>query len=434
MNAFFALIRKDLRLYFTNRRALLVNLALPIVIAAFFGALFGGGGGNDKRKTVRIPVAVVDLDRSKISTALIKNLSSDAAFDIQSLTEPDAIDQVRRGKIRAAVVIPEKFGAQAPRALFGAGVKPQITVHFDPSQSMVMAMVKGMLAQHAMRAVTETAFSAEGATKVFGDFRAQVATSGDIGEARKRDLLTMFDSIERVQSRDDAPAGTAGTAGGKPTFDLPFSTRELEVAAGGERKYNSFSHSLAGMSVQFMLFLGIEFGVNLLLARRLGLWKRLRAAPLSRTTLLGATIAGGTLITAIMMTIIYLIGMLVFGLRIDGSVAGFFGVVVAFALFTATFGLLIASIGNTPEASRGIAVFATLILVMLGGAWVPSFVFPEWLQSATLAVPTRWAIDGLAAMTWRGLGIDAALAPMGVLLLFAAAFGAIALWRFKWEE
>ncbi len=71
---------------------------------------------------------------------------------------------------------------------------------------------------------------------------------------------------------------------------------------------------------------------------------------------------------------------------------------------------------------------------MLGGAWVPSFIFPEWLQSATLVVPTRWAIDGLAAMTWRGLGIDAALAPMGVLLAFAAGFAALAFWRFKWEE
>ncbi|MBK7591548.1 MAG: ABC transporter permease [Betaproteobacteria bacterium] len=54
----------------------------------------------------------------------------------------------------------------------------------------------------------------------------------------------------------------------------------------------------------------------------------------------------------------------------------------------ATFGLLIAAIGRTPEATRGIAIVATLLLVMLGGAWVPTFVFPAWLQTATLVVPT----------------------------------------------
>ena len=71
---------------------------------------------------------------------------------------------------------------------------------------------------------------------------------------------------------------------------------------------------------------------------------------------------------------------------------------------------------------------------MLGGAWVPSFVFPQWLQTASLVVPTRWAVDGLDGMTWRGLGVDAAVGPVAVLLGFAALFTTIAIWRFDWEE
>ena len=43
------------------------------------------------------------------------------------------------------------------------------------------------------------------------------------------------------------------------------------------------------------------------------------------------------------------------------------GYVHAFALMTASFGLLIAAFGKTPEAARGIPIFATLILVMLVG-------------------------------------------------------------------
>ena len=78
---------------------------------------------------------------------------------------------------------------------------------------------------------------------------------------------------------------------------------------------------------------------------------------------------------------------------------------------------------------------ATLLaLVMLGGAWVPSFVFPEWLQSVSLAIPTRWAIDGFAAMTWRGLGIEVALLNTAVLIGFSLLFTLLAMWRFEWEE
>jgi ABC-type branched-subunit amino acid transport system permease subunit len=130
----------------------------------------------------------------------------------------------------------------------------------------------------------------------------------------------------------------------------------------------------------------------------------------------------------------YAVAMLAFGVRIEGSVAGFAAVLVTFALLTASFGLLVAALGRTPEATRGLAILATLLLVMLGGAWVPSFIFPAWLQTASLYVPTRWAIDGLDAMTWRRLPLQAALMPVVVMLGFTAAFFTIALARFRWEE
>lgn len=64
------------------------------------------------------------------------------------------------------------------------------------------------------------------------------------------------------------------------------------------------------------------------------------------------------------------------------------GDLIAFALPTASFGLLVAALGKTPEVTRGRAILATLLLVMLGGASVPSFIFPDWLPSgrAVLAV------------------------------------------------
>jgi ABC-type multidrug transport system permease subunit len=73
-------------------------------------------------------------------------------------------------------------------------------------------------------------------------------------------------------------------------------------------------------------------------------------------------------------------------------------------------------------------------MVMLGGAWVPSFVFPQWLQTASLVVPTRRAVDGLDAVIWRGQPLGAVLLPIGVLVAFAAAFALIAIWRFDWQE
>ena len=112
--------------------------------------------------------------------------------------------------------------------------------------------------------------------------------------------------------------------------------------------------------------------------------------------------------------------MIVFGVRIQGSVLGFLGVSVACAMMAATFGLLVAALGKTPGGARGVTTLAVLMMVMLGGAWVPTFIFPAWLQQVTLVVPTRWAVDGLDAMTWRGVGLSGAIVPAVVLFGFAA--------------
>lgn len=429
MHAFLALIRKDLILYFSNKRALIITLAAPIAIAAFFGSLFGGG----EKKPTRVPIAVVDLDRSPTSQQILTSLKADATLDITETTESEAKETVKKGKVRAAVVLPPQFGAQASRALFGGNVKPDVKLHYDPSQTMVLAMVQGMLTQHVMKAVVQSLMSTGGAG-VLRDFRENVRTSKDLTATAQHDLIALFDSVERVQKNtaNDDPTKAPKATG--PTFEMPFNTVAVEATGNVERKYNSYAHSFGGMTVQFLLFMGIDIGVGLLLMRRMGLWKRLRAAPVSRSLLLGSTIASGTLIALILMCGIFAVAIAFFGVRIDGSVVGFIGNMIGFALLASSFGLLIAAIGKTPEATRGLATFATLLLVMLGGAWVPSFIFPQWLQTASLANPARWAVDGFDAMTWRGLGIDAAITPILIMIAFAGLFTAIAIWRFQWEE
>lgn len=133
------------------------------------------------------------------------------------------------------------------------------------------------------------------------------------------------------------------------------------------------------------------------------------------------------------MMVCWAFSMAVFHVRINGSWVGFIACNLAFSVFAASLGLFIAALGRTPEATRGIAIFVVLLMVMLGGAWVPAFIFPAWLQKLTLIVPARWAVDGFDAMTWRGLGVSAAIAPVAVLMGYAVALSEIARRCFRWE-
>jgi ABC-2 type transport system permease protein len=442
VNAFIALLRKDLVLHFSNRRAVLMSLVAPILIAAFFGSLFGA---SDKGPA-QIPVVLTDLDQSEVSARIVANLRGDPALRLSEASTAEAQAQVRAGKQRAAVLLPAGFGAQASKALFGGAAKPEVVVFYDPSQAMVLPMVKGLLAQHVVAPVSESAFSSS--SPVVRDLRAQMQQAGNLPDERRQALVSMYDSIARVQalrapaSAADAAAAPAATSA--PAADgaanparglgIPFSTRDEAAVSELGAQYNSYAHSFAGMGVQFILLMGVDMGVGLLLMRRMGLWKRLRAAPLSRAQLLGSRIASCALIGLIVFGVVYAVAVAFFGVRISGSVPGFVAVLVAFALLTSSFGLMIAALGRTPEATRGLAILATLLMVMLGGAWVPSFIFPPWLQKVSMWMPTHWAVDGLDAMTWRGLPLQAALLPVAALLGFTLLFSAVALARFQWEE
>jgi len=426
MNAVFALMRKDLRLFFSNRRSLVVSIVAPILIAAFFGGLSAAEDSTPSK----VAVGVVDEDRTPLSRQVVVALKADPNLEVTEGPDANAAASAADSISRASIKLPRGFGAQIGLALFGNSAKPQIELRWDPSQPMILPLIRGALTASVMRAVFDGGGAAMSAA------RGQAAVDNTLADQRKRDLAAMFDAIAKVQgSRPAAPAASAGNAGvdqGQP--GMPFTTRETQMSTGAAMHYSGYGHAFAGMGVQFILFMGVDMAIGLLLMRRLGLWTRLRAAPLSRRALLGSRIASTAVIALIIFGIIYTTAISVFGVRVEGSVVGFAVVLMAFALLTASFGLLIAALGRTPEATRGLATVATLLLVMLGGAWVPSFVFPSWLQTVSLAAPTRWAIDGLDAMTWRGQPLEAAVLPVAVMLGFTALFSVVAVWRFRWEE
>ncbi|WP_395405611.1 ABC transporter permease [Pseudoduganella sp. UC29_106] len=431
MTALLALVRKDLIVYVNDKRALMLNLLMPIVLAAFFGSLFGGSGES---KTGKIDIAVVQQDQSAVGKKIADGLKADANLRVHELSLAEAQAQVRNGKLPVAVVIPEGFGDKAGSALFSASGKPELPIFYDPSQSTVLGMVKGLLTQQVMQNVSAEMFNGAGGRK-FTDESLQTLEKEVANDPGKSDLRDFLGSLKKFQAAEDAKSAASGggaKAGGGIAggggLSMPFETKDEALSSGP--KYNGYAHSFAGMGVQFILFMGIDMGIGILLARRIGIWNRLLAAPVTITQVLLSRAVSAALIALGLLVAIFGCAIIIFHVQIANPV-GFLMVAVSFALMTASFGLLIAAFGRTPEAARGMAVFATLILVMLGGAWVPSFVFPEWMQKLTVVVPTRWAVDGLDAMTWRGLGMDAALASSGVQLGFAAAFVLLAIWRFR---
>jgi len=430
MIPFLALVRKDLKLFFNDRKAVVVGMVAPIVLASFFGYFFGGQGGN--AETSKVPVLVIDQDGSDISRGLITQLSGDKNLDIKPSTLDAAREAVRKGKATAAIIIPKDFGRAAGQALFTSTIKPELSVLYDPSHNVELGMVRGILSGAVMQAVTKEMFTGREGREMVNESLAKVENNSQIPAENRKALRDLLGGVKELNEQRDRE-GASGQGELSDGLTMPYQTREEAITSGQDVQYNGYAHSFGGMGIQFILFMGLDVGIALLLLRQSGLWQRLRAAPLSRTMLLGSRIVSASLTAGFILLVLFSFARVVFGVHIRGSFAGFLGVCAAFSLMTAAFGLMVAALGGTVEATRGYSIMATLILVMLGGAWVPTFIFPKWLQKLTVIIPTRWAMDGLDAMTWRGLGFSSALAPVAVLLLFTLLFGVVAVTRFRWR-
>ena len=419
-----AMVRKDLQLFFSDRRSVIVSFLVPIAIASFFGSIFSGP--TRSREPARIAVMMVDHDDSAISKAIVAGAQADKNLKLTLVDDETACDSVRRGKTSVAVIIPRGFGDASGAAFFGTGDKPELQTLYDPSRNTELAMVRGIMTQHVMEAVSREMFGGAQGRAYLEKTIPQIEASG-MNPQQKALLLQMLRSVDTFYT---GQAEQAGRVGG---ITMPYVVKEEPVTASNA-VYNGYAHSFAGMGIQFLLFAMANLGVEMLLERQRGLWKRLRSAPVSRRTLLLGKGISGAIISLAILGVSFAFAMIVFRVRIEGGWAGFAGVAVACSLMASAFGLLVAALGNTPATARGVTTLAVLMMVMLGGAWVPTFIFPPWLQQFTLIVPVRWAVDGLDAMTWRGIGSSGAVAPILVLLAFAAAFSVLAAVRFRWEE
>jgi ABC-2 type transport system permease protein len=428
MTPLIAMIRKDLQLFFSDRRSVIVSFVVPIAIASFFGSIFNGPRAGEPAK---INVMIVDQDDSAISKGIVSGAQADRNLRLTPADADSLRDSVRRGRTAVGIIIPKGFGDKAGAAFLSNGERPELELLYDPSRNTELAMVRGVMTQHVMEAVSKEMFGGAQGRKYIEQSLPQIESS-TMDPKQKAALTQMLRSVQRFYNNPASSGATADTA--PRGITMPYTVKEQAITSGDNVVYNGYAHSFAGMGIQFLLFAMANIGVEMLLERQRGLWKRLRSAPVSRQTLLAGKIVSGAIISLMILGVCFAFAIIVFGVRIQGSVIGFIGVSIACALMASTFGVLVAALGNSPATARGVTTLAVLMMVMLGGAWVPTFIFPAWLQRFTLIVPVRWAVDGLDAMTWRGIGLSGAYGPVVVLILFAAAFSLFAALRFRWEE
>jgi ABC-2 type transport system permease protein len=410
------LVQKDLKVFFADRQGALMTVLVPVVLASFLGMLFAPRSSNTVLKLL-----VVSSEQAPPVKKLIAAIGASENFEVEEVDEATARDRVAKGKASLALFLPPGTAeALRPETMF-QGERGHAELLYDPSDEVEANMARGLLIQVLMEQTMGSLSDPERMGDMFDNLEKKLEPGSD---------PALRDFIHAGRSLRDRPK-KAGT-GTRSAMEPPLSFDKVAAAPSGPAQgYNSYAHNYAGMLLMFLLFAAQARAKQLVVERDSGTLVRLRLSSASNTAILLGVGASTTLIALIASAVVYATGILVFGIRISGPLIGFLGVVVAQALFVGGFALLLAGLGRTEEQISSLGPFVVLVMCFAGGAMFPSFMMPGWLRSASLVLPTYWATDGLAAMTWRGLGLPSAALPIAFLLGWAALCAFVGVRRFR---
>jgi len=188
--------------------------------------------------------------------------------------------------------------------------------------------------------------------------------------------------------------------------------------------------------IGYGIAIGAVFGaaMTLITWREKKLLRRLRLAPVSTATVVTSRVVVSVAVALAQLVLFVGISVLPFlGLQLSGAWYMAFPLVIAGTLAFLAIGLFVGSVAKTVEGGSGLANLITLPMAFLSGAFVPLESAPVWLATIGRFLPMTYLVEGMKDVMVRGEGPQAALLPIGILLLFAAVVTFIATRFFRWD-
>ncbi len=210
----------------------------------------------------------------------------------------------------------------------------------------------------------------------------------------------------------------------------------LDVQSAGKRARvpSGMEQTIPGMMVMFTLIVLLTSSATFhVIERNRGLLRRLASTPLSVGEVVAGKWASRMVVAVVQVAVGMATGTLLFGMDWGPDIAAVGVVLLAWAAFCASFGLVLGAISRTEMQAAGIGLLAANVLAALGGAWWPIEITPDWMQTLQKYLPTGWTMDAMHRLVSFQMGPLSVLPHFLVLVLAALAVGWVARNRFTYE-
>lgn len=363
-----AVIERDLKKFRRNPVVLAMSILMPIIYLVILGNSFQG-------KLTGLPMAVVNQDGGPFAKRLIENLraiqAGPATFALIGMTDSQAaVNGVRKGKYKAALIIPPDFSTR-------------MTLKGRPDVGLFLDNTDGISSETIWNLVN-AAISSLGSPYV------PIREKADIAHLRDIDLYPKVDYYQSLVPGVVIMAIFLGT---------------LTTGA-----------------------------FNLVMDRFLGIDESYLLTPLSKSDIVAGLIISGLSITTIIAVIIFAVSLLITGISMARAVqqsASIFLVIVltTICLLSLMF-VILGRIGH-PRIVGILSGFLNVILFFPSGAVYPVASFPGWLKTFAKINPEAYAVDAMKSILFKNASLITISGDISFLLIFTAVMMSTAILTFK---
>jgi ABC-type Na+ efflux pump permease subunit len=392
----FKLFKKDLILFFHDRRSVILTFLLPVILITLFAFAYGSIGAYDGRSEP-VKLLVADLDQTGSSKEIINKIDSLEDIIIVVADSIKSKELVISGDYVCALIIYKGFADSLEY-----GTSTPVELFYDRSREMEVAILQQNLISTLM------------------------ASAGAI-------IITT--SIEKYL-QDQFPGINKSTTDSIVKKAVKKDNNKVSVkwtSVVGEKNDTKLGliQAVAGTAILMLLFSVAGVGTSILEEKENGTINRLLYSPLKGSSILYSKMLFAFFISILQLTAMFLFAWLVLSMDMNVSMPGLILMIISTSFAVSSMGIFLAAVAKTRQQAQNLSTIIILVMSAIGGSMIPLFIMPAILQKVALLSVNYWGIQGFYDLFWRVLPLKDILPKILVLMSIGVVMTSASLHLFR---
>lgn len=392
--------RKDLKIFFTDKRAIILSLLLPIGLITLFALAFGGVGADDEEEGTPIAVLYADEDQTSSSKNIITELDAIPGIVCIATDTQSAKNQIKSGDQIANIIIHKGY-----EDALNNGTDIPVELQYDQSRAMEISVLQNLLV-----------------SKI-----SSIKGAKDADKGVDRIMQNMFSNLP-AQTQDSIRNNLKSGLNKENEKEQLITMTSI---VGEEESNWGLIQAVAGTAIMMLLFSVRSIGSGMLEEKENGVLKKLLQSPITPFEILFGKMLTAVIVAIFQLSVMFIFSWLAFGLDIFMNLPALIIMILTTAIACSAFGVLLASIVRSKKQADSLSTIIILFMSAIGGSMIPLYIMPSFMQDAAVISVNYWSIQGFYDIFWRETGIAGVTQNAIVLMAITAGVLAISAFFFK---